>query len=53
MNIFDPEIVYIGGIVEGFFETIRPIIAEELEGRMVREGFEAYIHCQRRGLTER
>ena len=35
VNIFDPEVVYVGGIVEDFFAAIRPSIASELAARMV------------------
>jgi predicted NBD/HSP70 family sugar kinase len=38
VNIFDPEVVYVGGIVGDFFETIRPEVESELGLRMVAGG---------------
>jgi predicted NBD/HSP70 family sugar kinase len=35
INLFDPEVVYVGGIVEDFFEGMRPAAMAEIDRRIV------------------
>jgi predicted NBD/HSP70 family sugar kinase len=60
VNIFDPEVLYVGGIIEGFFDAIRPSILSELDSRVVAKDrrsvpvvFDADYHAMvLKGCTE-